>query len=73
MKIFIFIGLFLLSCGNSESHDAAQSNESNSVDKDNKGPVQLIDFEENIQPGNLTEVQRGDKALKYIQDQLNQQ
>ena len=73
MKIFIFIGLFLLSCGNSESHDATQSNESTLVDKDNKGPVQLIDFEENIQPGNLTEVQRGDKALKYIQDQLNQQ
>ena len=68
-----FIGLFLLSCGNIESHDATQSNESTSVDKDNKGPVQFIDIEEGVQPGNLTEIGRGDKAIKYIQDQLNQQ
>jgi len=94
MKILLFtlMGLFFLSCSDSVSNDATQSNQDTSVDKDNKGPVQLIDIEEDIQPGNITEIargddafeserklvgdsaqlSRGDEALKYIQEQLNQ-
>lgn len=92
MKILSFIGLFLLSCGDSASHDTTQSNQNTLNKKKNKGQLHLIEIDEDLQPGNESEIargddafesvrklvgdsaqlSRGDQALKYIQDQLNQ-
>ena len=66
MKSLSFIALFLLSCGDGASNDATQSNQDTSNNKKNEGQLQLIDIEEGIQPGNITEVARGDAAFESV-------
>jgi hypothetical protein len=67
MKFILFIlsCFFLLSCGDNASKNATQSNQDTS-NKNNTEDLQLIDIEEPYQPGNTTEVYRGDEAKERV-------
>ena len=63
--LLLSIGAVLLGCGDSASNVASQINQDTS-NKNNTEDFQLIDIEEPYQPGNLTEVYRGDEAKERV-------
>jgi len=65
MKILSFIGLFLLSCGDGASNNATQSNQDTSNKKKNE-KLHIMEIEENRQPGNISEISRGDAAFESV-------
>ena len=65
MKILPFICLFLLSCGDSASNDATQSNRDTSKKKKNN-ELHLMEIDENLPPGNISEISRGDDAFESV-------
>ena len=67
MKFLLFslIGLFLLSCGDSASNDASQSNQDTSNKKKNE-ELHFMEIDENLPPGNTSEISRGDDAVESV-------
>jgi hypothetical protein len=63
--LFSLIGSLLLSCGDSASNEASQSNQDTSNKKKNE-ELHLLELEEELQPGNITEISRGDDAFESV-------